>query len=219
MPLEDFQQGCFDISKQVAPQKEIAVCRDWTREVVIVFWVSFCESFSKWIFVLTLNIHVIDIFVDWFVKKKLKENSFFLRRGCCTKPIVPFLVMTKTMDVAPMSACEHSKNSMFCLGPCEACKTRLAAVEENRPNDNESAAKINQSKHSGRCLEVPQLPDHPEHHVHWSDEDEGINSSHELETRIEPVKSPVTSSREDVHVKPILKHKPTCVVVVHVDAK
>lgn len=80
MPLEDFQQGCFDISKQVAPQKEIAVCRDWTREVVIVFWVSFCESFSKWIFVLTLNIHVIDIFVDWFVKKKLKENSFFFTK-------------------------------------------------------------------------------------------------------------------------------------------
>lgn len=136
--------------------------------------------------------------------------------------LCPLFVMTRSMDVAVSSACEHSKTSMFCTGPCESCKMKMM-LEREKNKTNNCAATNSHSKYAGHCLTIPQHPEHPELHVHWSDEDDAGNSSHELETVIEPVKKPdtnhVTTNQEEVHVKPILKHKPTCVVVVHVDAK
>lgn len=148
----------------------------------------------------------------------LPMDGSFLQNVC----LDPLLVMTRSMDVAVSSACEHSKTSMFCTGPCESCKMKMMLEREKNKTINGAAAN-SQSKYSGHCLTIPQLPEHPELHVHWSDEDDTGNSSHELETVIEPVKSSdtnhVTKNQEEVHVKPILKHKPTCVVVVHVDNK
>lgn len=145
-------------------------------------------------------------------------DGSFLQNVC----LDPLLVMTRSMDAAVSSACEHSKTSMFCTGPCESCKMKMMLEREKNKTINGAAAN-SQSKYSGHCLTIPQLPEHPELHVHWSDEDDAGNSSHELETVIEPVKSSdtnhVTKNQEEVHVKPILKHKPTCVVVVHVDTK
>lgn len=131
--------------------------------------------------------------------------------------------MTKTMEVAPLSACEHSKNSMFCIGPCEACKAQLARKNEQKNSvDKNSAANIkNHSKLERQCRIVPQITYSPDHRVHWSDEDESGNTSQELETIIKPVENldlnPASQNTEEANVKSILKHKPTCVVMVHVD--
>lgn len=123
------------------------------------------------------------------------------------------------MEAVLASGCEHSKTSMFCTGPCETCRAKLRLEREKRKT--EGAKTIDQSHHAGHCLTVPQHPEHPDLHVHWSDEDDVGNSSHELETVIKPIENKdvnhVTNDQKEVHVKPILKHKPNCVVVVHVD--
>ena len=146
-----------------------------------------------------------------------------------------FKSTTETADILctmVLPDCEHSRKSMFSVGPCDKCRERRKSVPE-APKSQSQSQNIRRRYSETKLVEKNDC--HPHSHVHWPDEED-----HALTVTIQ-TNSPRQSvsdhllghssdsdhtsdhsadehcEKECSKVKSILKHKQTCVVVVHTD--
>ena len=99
--------------------------------------------------------------------------------------------------------CEHNKDSMFAIGPCEECKNKL---------DNASRSTKSQEKRSDVTVHsVYRIQGQEKHlsvHVHWADElNQPLEDVHFLDEKSSG------SFLCQLSPKPILKIKQNCVVI------
>lgn len=96
-----------------------------------------------------------------------------------------------------LSECEHNRGSMFATGPCDECRNRLDGFRSARDNKQTKIhcfTQANTDLHKQRTFQVK-----------WAAE-------HQVIPEVEEISFIPRITRT---YKPILKHKASCIVMVH----
>ena len=104
----------------------------------------------------------------------------------------------ETTDKMVIIDCEHTKDSMFSIGPCDSCREKCNSMESNGKEQS-----------SRRCRTCRRNTRHQR--VQFADKSDDEHASSQSDSDTEQT----IAKEKSKGPKPILKHRVNCVVIVY----